>query len=304
MPTAKRPIVVTAATGRQGRAAVSALLEHGWPVRAMVRDVATAGAVSLAAAGAELSAGDLDDAGSIERALEGAHGLFLYQPLFLSAERTPGLGPDSELRRGRAAIAAAVAARVEHVVYSSALGVDSPAVSPLLAPKRGLEAELAGTGLGTTILRPVGFMENYAGPWRGLRPDGVIATPAPPDVREPLVAIGDIGALAAIAFDDPGRHAGAALELAGDEPTVPQIAAALSRALGRDIGYHRISLDEIRRTDPDRAASLERMYGEQPAPIDIEQLRRLHPRLLTLESWLESGGAALVASYLQAPVAG
>ncbi|HEX4213916.1 MAG TPA: NmrA/HSCARG family protein [Candidatus Dormibacteraeota bacterium] len=302
MPSTSHPILVTGATGRQGRAAVAALLERGFPVRALVRDATGAPAHELAAAGARLAVGDLDDAGSIERALDGAHGLFLYQPLFMSADLTPGLGPDSELTRGRAVIGAAAAANVEHVVYSSALGADRPKVSPLLAPKQVLEAELAATRLATTILRPVGFMENYAGPWRGLGADGTIATPAPPHIRKQLVAIRDIGAFAALAFSEPDRYIGAALELAGDEPTVPQIAAALSRALDRSIRYSEISIDQIRRTDAARAAALDRIYGQQPDPIDIGELRRRLPSLLTLGAWLESGGAGLVAAYLQSPI--
>lgn len=202
MSPSRRRILVTAATGRQGRAATRALRESGWLVRALVRDPQSPAAAELAATGAQIAVGDLDDPGAIAAALDDVHGVFLSQPGFMSPELTPGLGPDSELHRGRAVLAAAVAAGVGHLVYSSALGADR-GLSPLLAPKRALEAELAESGLPATIIRPVGFAENYAGPLRGLGPDGTIRTPAPPHVVEQLIAVRDIGVFAALASPTP-----------------------------------------------------------------------------------------------------
>jgi uncharacterized protein YbjT (DUF2867 family) len=301
MTTPSRTIVVTAATGRQGRAAATALLERGWPVRALVRDPDSAGAAELAAAGAEVAVCDLDDAAAIKTALGGAHGLFLYQPGFMSPELTPGLGPGSELTRGRTVINAALTAGIGHLVYSSGLGANL-GLSPLHAPKQALEQQLAASGVPFTIIRPVGFMENFAGPGRGLQPDGTIRTPAPPHVVEQLIAVRDIGAFAAIAFANPGRYAGKAFELAGDELTVPQIAAAMTAAFGRPIRYSQIPIEEIRRADPGRAAALERLYNLEPPRANIPGLRDQHTGLLTFGQWLSADGAGQVAAYLDREV--
>jgi uncharacterized protein YbjT (DUF2867 family) len=297
MTTPRRTIVVTAATGRQGRAAATALLERGWPVRALLRNPGRAGAAELAAAGAEVAVCDLDDAAAITEALDGAHGLFLYQPGFMSPELTPGLGPDSELTRGRTVINAALTAGIGHLVYSSGLGANL-GLSPLSAPKQALEQQLAASGVPFTIIRPVGFMENFAGPGRGLQPGGTIRTPAPPHVVEQLIAVRDIGAFAAIAFANPGRYAGQAFELAGDELTVPQIAAAMTTALDRPIRYSQIPIEEIRRAGPGRAAALERLYNLEPPRAHIPGLRDQHAGLLTFEQWLAAGEAEHVAAYL------
>jgi uncharacterized protein YbjT (DUF2867 family) len=297
MTTPRRTIVVTAATGRQGRAAATALLERGWPVRALVRHPGSAGATELAAAGAEVAVCDLDDAAAIKEALGGAHGLFLCQPGFMSPELTPGLGPDSELTRGRTVINAALTAGIGHLVYSSGLGANL-GLSPLYAPKQALEQQLAASGVPFTIIRPAGFMENFAGPGRGLQPGGTIRTPAPPHVVEQLIAVRDIGAFAAIAFASPDRYAGKAFELAGDELTVPQIAAAMTTALDRPIRYSQIPIEEIRRADPDRAAALERLYNLEPPRADIPGLRAQHAGLLTFGQWLAADGAEHVAAYL------
>jgi uncharacterized protein YbjT (DUF2867 family) len=153
--------------------------------------------------------------------------------------------------------------------------------------------------LPTTIIRPVGFMENYAGPARGLQPDGTIRTPAPPQIVEQLIAVRDIGVFAELAFAHPDRYIGQAFELAGDELTVPQIADAMSSVLDRPVRYSQTPIDEIRRADPDRAASLERLYSLDPPRADIPALRERHPGLLTFESWLGADGAEQVTGYLQ-----
>jgi uncharacterized protein YbjT (DUF2867 family) len=142
-------------------------------------------------------------------------------------------------------------------------------------------------------------MENYAGPGRGLQPNGTIRTPAPPQIVEQLVAVRDIGTFAAIAFAAPDRYVGKTFELAGDELTVPEIAAAVTTALNRPIRYSQIPIDEIRRTNPDRAASLERLYSQDPPRANIPNLREQHAGLLTFKDWLTAEGTRQIAAYLR-----
>lgn len=60
-------ILVTGATGNQGGAAAARLLTAGWRVRALTRDPASRAARALAGAGAEVTAGDLDDPAQADR---------------------------------------------------------------------------------------------------------------------------------------------------------------------------------------------------------------------------------------------
>lgn len=68
--------MVTGATGNQDGATTRFLLADGWHVRALVRDDTTPAAAALAAAGAELVRGDLDDPASLKTAVRGAYGVF------------------------------------------------------------------------------------------------------------------------------------------------------------------------------------------------------------------------------------
>jgi NAD(P)-dependent dehydrogenase (short-subunit alcohol dehydrogenase family) len=76
---------VAGATGNQGGAAAARLLTAGWRVRALTRDPASRAARALAGAGAEVTAGDLDDPGSLRAATDGAYGVFRVQQGALSS---------------------------------------------------------------------------------------------------------------------------------------------------------------------------------------------------------------------------
>src|SRR6478736_3136641 len=76
----KKTIAVIGSTGAQGGGLVRAILadpERRFAVRAITRKTASDKARALAAAGAEVVAGDADDPTSLERAFAGAHGAFL-----------------------------------------------------------------------------------------------------------------------------------------------------------------------------------------------------------------------------------
>src|SRR5437867_371354 len=72
-------ILVTGATGKQGGAVAHELLAKGHKVRAMTRHPESPAAKALAAAGAEVVAGNLDDESSLERPVAGAWGAFAIQ---------------------------------------------------------------------------------------------------------------------------------------------------------------------------------------------------------------------------------
>ncbi|WP_052851161.1 NmrA family NAD(P)-binding protein [Streptomyces avicenniae] len=286
------PVLVTGATGRQGGATAAHLLRGGRPVRALVRDQAAPAARALAAAGAELRTGDLDDAASLAAAAEGAGGVFAVTP--------DDPDPEREAARGVRLVDAAAEAGVGHVVFTSVGGADRDSGFPYWAAKWRVERHLAASGLRATVLRPVRFMENHTIP--GLPIGGITGDALVhffhPQAPVQLIAADDIGAFAALAFADPERYAGLALELAGDEMTSPQAAALIGRALGRDLTYRQVTPDG---TTPGAAGAADAIAAVSRRTTgiwraDIPALRALHPGLMDLPTWLERGGAARVAA--------
>lgn len=284
------PILVAGATGRQGGAAAARLLADGWPVRVLVRDPAAPAARKLAVAGADPRQGDLDDPDSLESAMAGAYGVFGVTPDDMDDER--------EIRRGRNLAAAAAASGIGHLVFASVGGAERNTQIPYWESKWAIEQHIRALGLPATVLRPVRFMENHAIPGLplgGISADGVLRHFFAPDTPVQLIAVSDIGALAARAFADPASYVDQALELAGDELTPDTTVGLISRHLGREITYQQITAEDDHLSEHARRA-ITNPRGIWQA--DIPALRRRHPALLDFPTWLDRGGADAIAALL------
>lgn len=283
MGKSDRTILVTGATGNQGSAVARHLLQDGWIIRALVRDPTSEAAAALQAAGAELAAGNLDDQASLERAVDGVHGVF-------SVQRTQG--PDGfttadEVRQGMALADAAKAAGVSHVVYSSVGAADRSSGIAIWESKWEIEKYLNRIGLPTSVIRPVYFMENLLNTARGLAGDALTAFPDP-DRPVQFVAVDDIGAFAALMFRERSEYLGQAYEFAGDELTYTQVAAAISRVIGRSISYAQLPAEVVERSPVAIAGvAFSRRDGWH---ANIPDLRRRLPDLKTFAEWLAGEG--------------
>ncbi|MCI2416622.1 NmrA/HSCARG family protein [Saccharopolyspora sp. K220] len=274
----KKTILVTGATGGQGGAVARRLLDDGWAVRALVRDPDKQGAKGLKALGAELFTGDLDDPESLRAAAQGVHGVFSVQPADL-ADPHPGV----EVRQGKNVADAAKTAGVAHLVYSSVGGAERNSGVAHFETKAEIEAHIGAIGVPATVLRPVFFMENWSYMVReadnGARV-GSIALDA--DTSLQMIALVDIGRIAADAFDKPTEFIDKKIEIAGDELTVRQIAEVFTKVDGIPTRLDRQPIEEL----PAEAANMFDWFNEKGYQADIAALRERYPELLTLEAWL------------------
>ncbi len=112
----KKIIAVTGATGTQGGGLVRAILadpNSGFAVRAITRDPNKDKAKALAAAGAEVVQGDLDDVESLKKAFAGAHGVYGVTNFW---EHFSG---EKEKSQAKNIAEAAKAAGAKHVIWST-----------------------------------------------------------------------------------------------------------------------------------------------------------------------------------------
>ncbi len=276
---ASKNILVTGATGRQGGAAARHLLSKGFQVTALTRHPDRAEAHLLARKGVRIVEADMDEAATLAKALEGVHGVF-------GVQNTVEHGFEGEIREGRNLIDAAAAAGVRHFVYSSLASADKEYGPPLAAAKRALEEHLAESGLRHTILRPVSFMENF----ELLREEiagGRLRMPLPAGRKLQMIAVDDLGAFAALAFDDPEAYVGKALDLAAAEMTMPQVAQILSEALGRDVAFEEVDLSALAAENPG-LVPMYKWLGERGFEVDIPALRARHPWMKTFGEWAQA----------------
>ncbi|MBL1079069.1 NmrA/HSCARG family protein [Nocardia sp. 2] len=289
MTTHTAPILVIGATGRQGTATATALLERGWPVRAFVRDPQAAKAVALHEAGAELAVGDLDDEDSLRKAMDGVHGVFLMMTM-MEGVNISLAAVAAEEKRGRRVAEIVGELGISHLVYSSLSGVGEDSGIEYYDSKEHIEDGIRELGLPATILRPVLFMDNFATYNKPSR-DGdslVLALAVAPEVPMPVIAIEDIGRFAALAFDRPDEFLGRTLTIAGDILTPPQIAEILGAAAGLTPRTVQIPLEQLRAFDEQVAKMFAHFNTHPHAPIDLAALRAAHPELHDLRSWLRA----------------
>ncbi len=303
--TQKKIIAVVGATGAQGGGLVRAILADpsgGFAARAITRDAGSDKARELAALGAEVVAADVDDEKSLERAFAGAYGV--YCVTFFWAHFKPEL----ELSQARNMAQAAKAAGVSHVVWSTledTRGIVAPDSMPTLMGKYKVphfdakgEADqyFRDSGVPTTFLYASYYWDNLiyfgAGPSKG--PDGVLAFTLPTgDAKMGGVAAEDIGKVAYGIFKAGSKYAGRKVGVAGEHLTGAQMAAKLSRALGKEVRHNAMSPEAYRALGfpgADDLGNMFQFYRDYEKPLnelrDVARSRELNPGLLSFDDWL------------------
>jgi uncharacterized protein YbjT (DUF2867 family) len=245
-------ILITGATGQQGGATARELLSRGHKVVAMTRSPDGDAAKNLQAQGAQVVQGNLDDAASLERSMSGMWGVF-------SVQNTWEAGVEQEEVQGKRLAEVAKKVGVQHFVYTSVGSAHRKTGIPHFDNKWQVEETIRGLDLPSyTIIRPVFFMENFVSPW--FKPgidDGKLTLAVDPKTTLQMIAVNDIGKYGALAFEDHERLKGKAIDIAGDELTMPQTAEALSYVIGRTIAFDPPPIEAVREFSEDFALMCE-----------------------------------------------
>jgi uncharacterized protein YbjT (DUF2867 family) len=225
-----RTILVAGATGNVGRHLVAGLEDTGINVRAMTRDPARATAAGQVPDGVAAVAGDLADPASLREAAAGADAAFLLWP-FLTAE-----GADAAVR--------ALAGRVGHIVYLSAISVRDDAPPHENGVWGQVEQAIVRSGAAWTFLRAGGFAVNTLGWADDIRSRGVVRWVHGGAARS-LIHERDIADVAARALTEDG-HAGAKYVLTGPEAvTQADQARIIGEVTGQPVTWQEAPAEEI-----------------------------------------------------------
>ncbi|WP_156176522.1 SDR family oxidoreductase [Pseudomonas veronii] len=246
-------IAITGASGHLGRLVVPRL-RAALPTTDIV---ALARSPEKAAdLGVAVRAADYDKPDTLNAALAGADTLLLIS--------SSDIGRRVEQHTN--VIAAAKGAGVKRIVYTSLLHADTSSLS-LATEHVATEAALKDSGLVHTVLRNGWYSENHtasipaalqAGFFAGSAGDGRISAATRADFADAAVAV--------LAGEG---HDGKVYELAGDAPyTLSELAAELSRQVGREIPYRNLPPAEYAALL--REAGISDAYAEAIAQFDVD----------------------------------
>lgn len=305
----KKIIAVTGATGAQGGGLVRAILadpDGGFAVRAITRNPNSDKAKALAEAGAEVVAADLDDPASLERAFSGAYGAFCVTNFW------EHFSPEKEQAQAANLAKAAKAAGVQHLIWSTLedtrkkVPLSSDQMPTLLEKykvphfdsKGESDALFTQAGVPTTFLLTSFYWDNFIhfgmGPKPG--PDGKLAITFPMgDKKLPGIAAEDIGRCAYGVFQAGSKYIGKTVGIAGEHPTGAEMAAAFSKALGKEVVYNAVPPEVYRGFGFPGAEDLGNMFqykrdfeAEFCGARSVDESRALNPKLQSFAEWLDA----------------
>ena len=273
-------VLVIGGAEHEGAAAIGHLRHRGLSVRALLKQGEEAAAERIGAMGAQAILADPEDPAAVQQALEGVRSLVL---VIDEADS----GPRARLHEGRVVAEAAARADLGEVVYIAGSGTEHHQVS--CDRSREIEERMHRLDLPLTVLRPVTLMEEIPWYWLHRYPSGLeLATPYEPGLPLPLVAADDVGAVAALAVEEPELFLGHThITVAGDEATPLSIAEELERDLGEAVRLTEVQVEGVFMF-PDAVGHAH----------DLEWLRSVHPGMQTLREWLTVCGSDVCRSMV------
>jgi uncharacterized protein YbjT (DUF2867 family) len=301
-------ITVLGATGAQGGGLVRAILAdpaRTFAVRAITRKPDSPVARALAASGAEVTFGDLDDPDTLERAFKGAHGVFGVTNFW------EHFSPERELAQAGNIARAAQKAGVRHFIWSTLedtrqwVPLSDERMPTLMGKYKVPHFDAKGEsnrfftdlGVPTTFLLTSFYWENLIhfgmGPKRAT--DGKLIFTLPMDEKKlPGIAAQDIGRCAYGIFKEGPQLIGKTIGIAGEHLTGEQMAIALSEVLNQDVRYNTISPEAFRALGFPGAEDLGNMFQFKRdfeayfcGARNPDVARLLNPSLQSFRSWLE-----------------
>jgi uncharacterized protein YbjT (DUF2867 family) len=309
-----RIIAVIGATGAQGGGLVRAILADpasGFRARAITRKASGDKAAELRKLGAEVVAADLDDEASLAKAFEGAYGAYCVTNYW------EHFTPAKEVSQARNLAQAAKTAKLQHVIWSTLEDTRkrvplSDSRMPTLMEKYKVphfdakaeaDALFAAAGVPTTYLLTAFYWENFIyfglGPKKGADGKFMLTLPMG-SAKLSGISAEDIGKCAYGIFKQGQQWIGKRVGIAGDHVTGAQMAADMSRALGKDVVYNMVSPEAFRAFGFPGADDLGNMFQyytefeqEFVAARSLDGSRSLNPGLLDFNSWLAKYGSRI-----------
>ena len=294
---ATKTLLITGATGKQGRALIDTLLSSStsssFNIIGLTRDTSSSSASALSKrypSNIRLLKGDLSNSRAI---FQDAKSLTKDPIWGVFGLTTPMGGKEQE--QGIALVDAALEAGVKKFVFTSVeRGGDQPTAVPHFITKHNIEEHLKkqakeqGGKMDWTILRPVFFMDNIVPGAVGK----IITTAWKVSMEKSkkslqLISVADIGFVAAQAFLKPEEFKNETISLAGDELTYEEadeifkskIGHSMPTTYGPLVSGALLIMKDIR--------LMFKFFVEQGFGTDVPALKKRFPEMTGFGEWID-----------------
>jgi uncharacterized protein YbjT (DUF2867 family) len=268
------PVLIFAATGKQGRPIVKQLSNAGFKVRAATRNLGTPKTKNIEGENIEIFQVEPDDLISLETAFRGVSKAFFLLPMSRNSEEI-----------GRRITEAAIKAGIKHLIFSSVGGADRKTGIPHFESKWRIEELIRNSGVPFTIFRPVGYMEEFYRPEGAGIFLGLMKPFIPVDKKVQMISTEDIAGFVRIAFEKPDNFIGKSIEIAGDSLTLSEITDQLNRITKKNIVISKwpaCIVPILPKTMKDMLA----FYGKDGWKADLKQMKEINPELITFNDFI------------------
>jgi uncharacterized protein YbjT (DUF2867 family) len=275
-------IFVTGATGNQGGAVAKSLINNGFRVKALTRNLNSPHAQNLKKLHAEIIQGDLNNTDTFRNHIKDVDGIFSVQ--------TFKNGTDKEIQQGIALANLAKEFHVKHFLYSSVIGADLNTGIPHWESKFKIENHIRQINLPHTIIRPSSLFENFLIPQVKSRIiKGKLASPVNKNVVQQFISSKDIGEISAAIFMQPDKHLGSTITIASEEMDMQMVANIFSEVLGKEIKYQKLPMLITRLVMGKDLYKMFKWINENDAVFlkDIDTFKKEYPNLTELKQWIQ-----------------
>ncbi len=221
-------ILITGATGKLGTKVIEALLKTVPPEQLAVSVRDPEKAEGLKARGIDVRQGDFDRPETLASAFAGVDRLLIIS--------TDG-DNETRIRQHANAIAAAEAARVKFIAYTSVASADKSSLS-LASVHRASEEAILKTGIPYSFLRNNWYLENEMGSIQGILAGAPWVTSAG-DGKVGWALQNDYAEAAAAVLAGSG-HENTIYELSGKPMSQQELASALGAVLGKEVSVRQV----------------------------------------------------------------
>jgi uncharacterized protein YbjT (DUF2867 family) len=221
--------IIVGGTGRAGSATAEALLAEGQPVTIVTRSASKGDLWRKQ--GAEVAVADVHDVDALRDVFRRGRRAFLLNP-------PADLSSDTDVEERatvRCLLAALDGSGLEKVVAQSTYGARTGEGCGDLTVLHGLEEGLRAQPIPAAIMRAAYMMSNWDGALDAASRSGVLLSMLPRDLKIPMVAPKDLGAVAARLLQEPTSGAETHHVEGPERYTPANVAAAFARALDQAV---------------------------------------------------------------------